>query len=168
MKRLKNLFTNSYFVITFVYIASQVFLLLLNGCWWDDWTFMSHNLNYINEVASQTGRPEWNLLIPLAWSSPLNGRLFVFILYYLDALFVYNILKETVLVDEKGSLIITLLFILIPVNDARLLISNFSYTCGLFLFYLSLFLFFRWKKLEDGKKKTILRIGLLILFYFLI
>ena len=166
MNRVKRLFKNPYFVITLVYIASQSFLLLLNGCWWDDWTFMSHNLNYINEVATQTGRPEWNLLIPLAWSSPLNGRLLVFILYYLDALFLYNILKETVLVDEKGSLIITLLFILIPVNDARLLISNFSYTCGLFLFYLSLFLFFRWRKLEDGKKKTILRIGLLILFYF--
>lgn len=148
LKKLIRLVKYPYFIITVVYSLTNIFLLLLSGCWWDDWTFMSHDLVYVNEVATQSGRPEWNLLIPLCWSLVNNGRLLIFVLFYIDALLIYNILNDSFLFSKKDSLVIALLFIVLPVNDARLLISNFPYDVGLFLFYLALFIFMRMFKMN--------------------
>ena len=126
---------------------------------------MTHDLNYINVVASESGRPEWNILIPFCWSLPNNGRILIFFLYLLDTLFVYTAVKNCGLFDEKESLIIGLLFAVTPVDDARLLISNFSYTVGLFFFYLSFMLFMFWNRMKKSVKKNIYRIGLLCLFF---
>lgn len=163
--RIKQIIKNPYFLITVVYVITQFFMLLLSGCWWDDWTFMTHNLGYINAVASQSGRPEWNILIPFCWSLPNNGRFLIFFLYYLDSIFVYHILKESELFTKEESLVLTLLFIVIPANDARILISNFAYTVGLFVFYLTFSLFVRWNKLEKSNRKTVFRILLLLMFF---
>ena len=164
-ERISKLIRNPYFMISVIYLLTHFFLLILSGCWWDDWTFSTHNIGYISEVASQSGRPEWNLLIPFCWSLPNNGRFLIFILFYLDSIFVYRILSRCGLFDEKESLIITLLFTVIPVNDARLLVSNFSYTVGLFFFYLAFMLFVEWNNMPDSRNKKILRIPLLVLFF---
>ena len=124
---------------------------------------MSHNLGYINEVASQSGRPEWNFLIPLCWSLPNNGRILIFLLFGLDAIFVYEIVKDSGLFDKRGALMIALLFSIIPVNDARLLISNFPYSVGLFMFFLSFMLFVKW---NNGKKEVWQRMVILFCFFF--
>ena len=161
MNRIKSIISNPYFLVVLVYLSAHFFMLLLSGCWWDDWTFMSHNLNYINAVASQSGRPEWNFLIPLCWSLPNNGRIAIFFLYLLDALLVFDSLKRCTLFNEKQSLIISLIFILIPVNEARILISNFAYTVGLFFFYLAFNLFIRWNKARELSYRFVI----LLLFY---
>lgn len=163
--KLPKLFRNPYFLIIVTYVLAHSFLLFLSGCWWDDWTFMTHNTDYIAIVAADSGRPEWNLLVPLCWSLPNNGRILIYFLYLLICLFVYRILKESTLFSEEDSLAITLLFSTVPVNEARLLISNFAYTVGLFLFYLAFLLFIRWNKSRPGTRKTVCRILLLILFY---
>ena len=157
-EKLKEFFKNPYVLITLVYFLAHFFLLILSGCWWDDWTFITHNTNYINQVASQSGRPEWNFLIPFCWSLPNNGRILIFFLYYLNSIFVYIMLKNSELFDKKESLIIALLFTVVPVNDARLLISNFSYTVGLFFFWMAFMLFVFWNKMEISVKKTVFRI----------
>ena len=160
---IKKIIKNPIFIIVVTYLLAHCFMLVLSGCWWDDWSFMSHDLTYVNEVATGSGRPEWNLLIPLCWSLPNNGKFLIFILYLLDSIFVYNILKESTLFSKRNSLIITLLFTIIPVNDARILISNFPYSVGLFLFYLAFMLFIKWNK---NSKKFIYRTGILLLFFF--
>ena len=165
MKKARDLIKNPYVVIIATYFAAHFFMLLLSGCWWDDWTFMTHDLNYINTVASESGRPEWNLLVPLCWSLPNNGRNLIFFLHLLNSVFVYRMLKNSDLFNEKDSLYITLLFTVIPVNDARILISNFAYNVGLFFFYLSFMLFVSWNKMAASGKKTIFRILILITFY---
>lgn len=161
-EKIREILRNPYFIITAVYFMAHFFMLILSGCWWDDWTFMTHNLGYIDAVASQSGRPEWNLLIPFCWSLPNNGRFLIFILYYLDTLLVYGILSNSNLLDKEESLMIALLFTVIPANDARILISNFAYTVGLFLFYLTTFLFMKW--LNNGKKIGF-RVILLIMYF---
>ena len=163
--KLPRLFRNPYFLIVITYVLAHSFLLILSGCWWDDWTFMTHNTNYVAIVAAESGRPEWNLLVPFCWSLPQNGRILIYFLYLGISLFVYRILKESGLFSEEDSLIITLLFSVVPVDEARLLISNFAYTVGLFLFYLGFMLFVRWHKMMGSTKKVVFRIGLLLLFY---
>jgi len=163
MKKQSSIFNNPYFKITIVYLLAHFFLLILSGCWWDDWTFMSHDLSYINQVASSSGRPEWNILIPLCWSLTNNGRILIFFLYYLISIFLYLALRNSKLLNDNESLMIAILFTIIPVNDARLLISNFPYTVGLFLFFLGLFLFVKW---NNSSRKVALRIIVLIIFFF--
>lgn len=163
--KLKKLLHNPYFMIIATYTLAHFFLLLLNGCWWDDWTFMTHNTEYIAIVARDSGRPEWNLLIPLCWSLPNNGRILIYFMYLGISLFVYRLLKESTLFSDEDSLVIALLFSTVPVNEARLLISNFPYTVGLFLFYLGFMLFVSWNKIAGGMKKTVIRILILGLFY---
>ncbi|MBR4422132.1 MAG: hypothetical protein IKS69_06335, partial [Erysipelotrichaceae bacterium] len=75
--KLKKLLHDPYFVIVATYVLAHSFMLILSGCWWDDWTFMSHNMNYIRIVAQDSGRPEWLLLVPLCWSLPQNGRILI-------------------------------------------------------------------------------------------
>ena len=162
MNRIKHLIKKPYFVITIVYVLAHGFLLILNGCWWDDWTFMDHNLIYINQVAFQSGRPEWNILIPLCWSLPNNGRILIFVLYYFISIFVYNILNDSTFFNKKECLTITLLFTVLPVNESRLLISNFPYSVGLFLFYLTFMLFIKW----NTKTKNIYVRALLVFLFF--
>ena len=159
---MKNIFKNPYFKVALVYCISHFFLLILSGCWWDDWTFMTHNLGYVNAVASESGRPEWNILIPFCWSLPNNGRPLIFLMYLCNSLFVYDILSHSKLFNDKQSLIISFFYSFIPVNDARLLISNFSYSTGLFFFHLALMLFVRW---NNSDRKILYRIGILLLFY---
>ena len=126
---------------------------------------MTHDLNYINTVASESGRPEWNILVPLCWSLPNNGRILIFFMHLLNSIFVYRMLKNSDLFNERESLLMTLFFTVLPVNDARILISNFAYNVGLFFFYLSFMLFVSWNKMENGGRKVLYRIGILILFY---
>ncbi|MBQ6560019.1 MAG: hypothetical protein IJL85_04220, partial [Erysipelotrichaceae bacterium] len=99
------------------------------------------------------------------WSLPHNGRILIYFLYLGISLFVYHVLKDSTLFSEEDSLIITLLFSTVPVNEARLLISNFPYTVGLFLFYLGFMLFVNWNKSKKCAGKTICRILLLFLFF---
>lgn len=164
-ERVNKLIRNPYFNIVLVYVLAHFFILLLSGCWWDDWTFMSHNLNYVNEVASQSGRPEWNFLVPFCWSLPNNGRPLIFILYLFVSIFVYRLLKNCDLFSEKEALIITMLFSVVPVNDARILISNFAYTVGYFFFYLAFMFFVSFIKMEKSFRKNIYRVLLLCLFF---
>lgn len=126
---------------------------------------MFGNIDYINTVASESGRPEWRVLVPFCMSLPNNGRILIFFLYMLDSVFLYKILINSELFDEKASLYITLLFTIIPVNDSRILISNFAYSVGLFFFYLSFMLFIKWNKTKDINKNIVYRIILLLLFY---
>ena len=133
-KELQKAKINHYILITIVYLLAHFFLLILSGCWWDDWTFVTHDFEYIKEVAAQSGRPEWLILIPFCWSATNNGRILIFFIYLLISLFVYTGLRNSGLLSYDECLEIALLFTTIPCNDARLLISNFPYSIGLFLF----------------------------------
>lgn len=164
-KRLKELFKNPYFMIVVVYLFTHFFMIVLSGVWWDDWTFMFGNTDYVNTVASESGRPEWKILIPFCLSLTNNGRILIFFLYLCISIFVYRVLLYSDIFDEKESLYVAMLFTIIPVNDARILVSNFTYTVGLFFFYLAFMLFVQWNKMENTKKKNAFRIILLCLFF---
>ena len=164
-ERLKELFKNPYFMIVVVYLFTHFFMIVLSGVWWDDWTFMFGNTDYVNTVASESGRPEWKILIPFCLSLTNNGRILIFFLYLCISIFVYRVLLYSDIFDEKESLYVAMLFTIIPVNDARILVSNFTYTVGLFFFYLAFMLFVQWNKMENTKKKNAFRIILLCLFF---
>lgn len=165
-EKIKGFVTHPYIKIVACYFLAHFFMLILSGCWWDDWTFMTHDLNYVSIVASESGRPEWNLLVPFCWSLSNNGRILIFFLYLFISIFVFEILRNSSLFNENESLAIAMLFSAFPVDEARILISNFAYTVGLFFFYFSFMLFVIWNGMDDAsKKKRYFRILILLSFF---
>lgn len=154
-----------YFVILVVYCLTHGFMLFLTGTFWDDWCYYLRDINQMKEIAMQTGRPEWSVLLPAVWGLPFYGyRKISFILYLFDALLLYNILLKSEFFSKKESLLTTVIFILVPVNDARVLLSNFSYAVGLTLFLLSYYIFIMWYKKENKMFKMLIRVVLWGLF----
>ena len=154
-----------YFVILVVYCLTHGFMLFLTGTFWDDWCYYLRDINQMKEIAMQTGRPEWSVLLPAVWGLPFYGyRKISFILYLFDALLFYNILLKSEFFSKKESLLTTVIYILVPVNDARVLLSNFSYAVGLTLFLLSFYIFIMWYKKENKIFKLLIRVVLWGLF----
>ena len=138
--------TNPYFQILIVYLITHFFLLILTGTFWDDMSYETKDLYQFKEIAMMTGRPEWKYIIPFAWSLPCYGyRWCVFFLYGINAVLYYKILLKCEFISKIDALFITLLFITFPNNDARCLLSNFSYALGKTLFFVSSYLFLIYK-----------------------
>lgn len=164
-KRFELIEMKPYLIIFTIYFLAHWFMLVLTGIFWDDWCYSLRDINQIKEVALQTGRPEWAFILPAVWGLPCYGyRKITFFLYLLGAMLFYNILKKSHLFSENESLLVTIIYIVIPVNDARVLLSNFIYALGLFLFLLTFYLFILWDKSEKRKYRFIMRIVLWALF----
>lgn len=144
--------------ITTVYILSQWFLLIVSGRWWDDWIYADHNWEFISEAMRQSSMPWLAYLDASLWIFPEGFyRFFVFILYYFSAILFYFVLKNIKIIDNKDSLWIVLLFITVPVNDARITWICFPYGLGLLLYFLAFFLVTLWVS-YNGAKRILFRI----------
>ncbi len=168
-KSITDLFISPYFLIIVVYILTHWALCFVSGVFWDDLSYETHDFIRFKNVAMMTGRPEWLILIPFAWSLPHNSyRILVFIMYGLQCVLFYKILLKTGFLDKNNSLLFSLIYITVPVNDARLLLSNFTYAVGLTMFHISIYLYlyiYKTENLNNGKY-IICRIFTLILFCF--
>lgn len=143
--------------ITLVYFAAHWFLLVATGRWWDDWVYADKNWEYLFEVSKQSSLPSVAILDAGLWLFP-DGfyRIFVFIVFYVGAVFFYKILNTVDLFTKKGCLWITLLYIIMPVNDARITWICWPYSFGLFAYWIAFYLSTIWIK-KRGKKRIAFR-----------
>ena len=166
--KIKSFINNPYFLILIIYCFCHFFMLFLTGSFWDDITYETHDSERFFNIAMMTGRPEWFYLLRFAWSFPHNTyRFLVFLMYGFQAIMFYRILLVTQAFGEKDSLWISLIYITVPVNDARLLLSDFSYCVGLTFFILAVYCYICYKNTSAKKdSRFIKRIGIQILFLF--
>lgn len=152
-------------IITLVYIASQSILLIITGRWWDDWIFYNQTTDDLIKIATETGRISWLFIIKFAKILPEWGyRILTYFMFYFGTLFFYRILKRTLDITDRACCIISCIYIIIPANDARIMLCVFPYTIGLYFF---LFGFYLLTFIVDSnrEKKLFLRIVDLILFW---
>lgn len=144
--------------ITLVYFAAHGFLLVATGCWWDDWVYADKNWEYLFEVSKQSSLPSVAILDAGLWLFP-DGfyRMLVFIVFYAGAIFFYKILNTVDLFTKKSCLWITLLYIIMPVNDARITWICWPYSFGLFAYWFAFYLSTIWIN-KRGKKRIALRV----------
>lgn len=120
-----------------LYLISNVFLLLnINGIYWDDWVLYSQSFDEIKDLSNQlTGNTHLFEYIHLALSHIGNGvlsyRVATFIVYFLAGLFLYFILLDIKQIPQQSAFYIALLFLILPVNSARIALCDLPY--GLFL-----------------------------------
>lgn len=150
-------------IITLIYVASQSILLIVTGRWWDDWVFYNQTQEDLIKIASETGRISFFVVIKFAKLFPENGyRIIVYLMYYFGALFFYATLKQALKINNKACCTICSLYVIIPVNDARIMLCVFPYAIGIFFFLAGFYLL---TFIVNSDCKKVWRVVDLILFW---
>lgn len=130
-----------------IYAASWGWSLLRpNSLYWDDWLLIfGKPKSYLNEHFVKTGLPPWRALVDqqLLGVGYWTVRWLTFIMFFFAALFLFEILKAISFVTQTQRHTIVLLFLIVPVNHARIALVMFGYTTSYFLFFLAWMLIVR-------------------------
>ena len=117
-------------------------LLRPNTLYWDDWEqFFRRSPFYVRQVYIDSGRPLWEgvaegLLIQAGvWAICFATFLF----FFLCGIFVFAVLKTIPVLTSEVVNFFVLLFLVLPVNHARISLVIFDYTSAYFLFFLGWF-----------------------------
>ena len=123
-------------------------LLRPNTLYWDDWAlFFRRSPFYVRQVYIDSGRPLWEgvadgLLIQVGvWAIYLA----TFLVFFLCSIFMFYILKTIPNLNSGTVNSLVILFLVLPVNHARISLVVFDYTSAYFLFYLGWFVLVRYK-----------------------
>jgi hypothetical protein len=136
-------------------------LLRPNTLYWDDWDqFPGREPFYFRQVLIDTGRPLWEgviegLLIQIGvWAICLA----TFLCFFLTSIFFFGILKKFPIFDRNHLTMLVLLFLIVPVNHARISLVVFDYTSGYFLFFLG------WMILVHQRSRKGFALAIILLF----
>ena len=114
-------------------------LLRPNTLYWDDWDiYFNKPPNYGLQVLSDMGQAPWRGLIEfcLTQVGTWTFSTLTFVMFFVTSLFIFEILRLTTVLSVSQVQLITVLFLIVPVNQARIAIAVFSYTTSYFLFFL--------------------------------
>jgi hypothetical protein len=123
-------------------------LLRPNTLYWDDWSdVFQQDSFYLRRVFVDSGRPPWEGVTDglLFQIGPWSVRIAVLFLFFIATLFLFEILRSTYFLSKLQIRFFILLFLLAPVNHARISLVVFQYTTSYFLFYLGWFVLVRYK-----------------------
>ena len=140
--------TSSRFVVGFPWLAALTTytiswgwsLLRPNTLYWDDWLYIFNQpKSYLNEIFTKTGLAPWRALIDqeLLDVGYWTIRWLTFIMFFTAGLFLFEILKKIPSVSLTQSRSIVLLFLILPLNHARISLTMFGYTTSHFFFFLA-------------------------------
>jgi hypothetical protein len=144
------------------YSISWGFLLVRpNTLYWDDWQeVFERSSNYINVSRREMGLPPWASWIESFFlpNQLYVIRLLTFILFFYCGLFFFEIIKSTAFCNIKLSRLLAIIFLVAPVNHARIGIVMFMYTTSYFLFFGAWLIAIR-------AQKTVVFFNSLVLFF---
>ena len=127
-------------------------LLRPNTLYWDDWAEIFDKPKfYMWRYVRSSGRPPWSdvletYLIPFGtWTV----QVLTFVLFFVSGLTAFQIFRvfSKLSIPQVNSIV--LLFLVIPVNHARISLVIFDYTSSYFLFYLGWFVLVRYKSAKS-------------------
>jgi len=127
-------------------------LLRPNTLYWDDWSYVfQRDSFYLRRVFVDSGRPPWEGVIEglFLQIGPWSVRFAAFFLFFVASLFLFEILRHTYFLSKPLIWFFVLLFLLSPVNHARVSLVVFQYVSSYFLFYLGWFVLVRFKSAKN-------------------
>lgn len=144
---------------------SQGFLFLLTGTFWDDWFYYYRDRASLWAEFLEAGRPSSAYWIEAVWNIPHYGyRWLVFFLFMFTSILLYLLIRNCDKFSANEALYLSILYTVIPINDARIILCTFSYSIGLTFFFVGCYIFSNYIKEEKLKKKNFLRIASLVFF----
>lgn len=152
-------------VVSIIYFLSQGFLVVLTGTWWDEKNWFFSTYQQMWDISLQLGKPSSYFIFSFLTIIPeLCGRVLIFILFYLSALGVYIIFNQIPFISSQDVLLITALYVIIPINDARALLGVFPYSLGFFLYILGFCLLIILQEKYEYRN-FLLRMATLVIFF---
>ena len=143
-----------------LYTISWGWLFIVRDSYWaDDWTlFVAPSVENIDFNA--WGFAPWFFLNEDLFNifGPSWMRLAIFLFFYASGLFVYAISGSFSMLTKFERSGITLLFLLLPFNSARVSLMTFHYSQAYFYF------FFGWYLLEISKKTSVFLLACSLFF----
>jgi hypothetical protein len=137
-------------------------LLRPNTLYWDDWdSYFNQPLNNTWKVFVSYGRPPWGGVIEYflvhigVWTIQFSS----FVGFFISGVCFYGILKSVPLINVPMRKSLTVLFLVLPVNHARISIVVFDYSTSYFLFFLAWIILIRYTSFKG--------FSLAILLFFL-
>ena len=121
-------------------LSYGIVLLFLRAYFWDDWYIFASTSR--SDVASLfNSRGDWPIRVLIEWDV-LRGRPEVFrvlmlVTYFVSGWCLFHILKTLHFLRDDQIRFITLLFLVLPINSARVAMVNFDYAYSLMLFYMA-------------------------------
>ena len=123
-------------------------LLRPNSLYWDDWVYIfKQPKSYLNQIFVETGLPPWRALLDQELIAIGNWTIpwLTFVMYFVASAFLWEILKNTNLLTTKQIEFAVLIFLIAPVNHARIALVMFGYTTSYFFFFLAWMLLIRFR-----------------------
>jgi|GEM_PF-1125859 len=151
-------------LLTLVYSLAYGFMLFNDGLFWDDWVSFGKSPDYLLDLSQQWGNIYLGYYTSFIFASPDTnylGRLLVFLFYLLSALFLFETLKGIKEIDSNSRFLIVLLFMIIPVNNARIALCCSFMAIGYVLFFLGLWLVSKYM----SHRSVFLRLAILMIFF---
>lgn len=158
---------NGYIIRLFLlYLLSNLFLLLnFQGIYWDDWALVTQSSQTIKDIFDKNGFifiAYLHLFLKKIGNGIYIYRLLMFFAYFSAGISLFYILQRIKYFDKKTAFYIALLFLLAPVNNARIALINTPVVLMLALFYFAFFLLTRYL---DRDKNIANRVTILLLFF---
>lgn len=139
------------------------FILFLTGTFHDDWLSLFKDVATKDMEGFETGRPYYSFIIKLIWELPgYSYRILIYFTYWLSYLFTYGMLSSIDELSRRDALLMTIITMASPINDARVLLANYPYALGMLFFFAAAFVLVRYMATLD---KLLVRLGTLCLFF---
>lgn len=140
LKKIKNNLNNNwrqYLIILFVYVFSQCLLLLVSGRWYDDWCSVNISSKGLWQWVWEMGRPDVYITLGLFEILPHGVyRIVTFISFLAVAYMFYYLLEKVMHTNKCEALMICILSVCLPLNDARVQLVIVPYTLGILFFFM--------------------------------
>lgn len=142
-----------------IYCCAHFLLLFISGQWWDDWCYMTQGgIEHLKTGYLESGIPlqAYNIL-SVMWLPNWGYRIVVFFLFLAIGLLFFLILRSLDFITDEDAFWISAVAMLVPVNDARVVLNCYGYSICLTTFMLGFFVITKMVNCT-GKKRIILRI----------
>ena len=127
-------------------------LLRPNTLYWDDWSeIFNQKSSYTYSVANTQGLPPWSKTLDWffleagTWTIPIA----TFVAFFIAGLWCFGVLKSLTFIKGNQLNMILLIYLVVPVNHARISRICFDYTSSYFLFFLGWFVMVRYKSMKN-------------------
>lgn len=139
------------------------FIMVLTGTFHDDWLSLFQDAATKDMEGFESGRPYYSLIIKIIWNLPgYSYRILIYFTYWLSYLFTYGMFYSINELRRQDALMITIITMAAPINDARVLLANFPYALGMLFFFVAAFVLVRYM---DKLDNLLVRLGTLCLFF---
>ena len=125
-------------------------LLFLRTYFWDDWLVFASTSR--SEFANLlTSRGDWPIRVLIEWDvlrgNPVLFRVLMLLTYFVSGWCLFHILSTLHFLKDEQVRFITILFLVLPTNSARVAMVDFAYAYSLLLFYLAWLIYVKKKSM---------------------